>query len=365
MPDFVLLEDGSTFEGVWRGCKEIHPVGEGCFNTSMMGYQEVLTDPSYAGQIVTMTYPEIGNYGVSDCNSESNRVHCAGFIVRELSEIASNFTSHGTLESFLLEHKVPCMTEVDTRAITMVLRKGGAMRCTFMREGDDVSEGLKRIKGYDFEQKDFPAEISQNPSRIMPLNKGGIGRPKVAVLDFGVKRNILKILNEFADIEVFSLLEFTDIDLDKVNFDGYFLSNGPGNPASVAGASDQIQKLLAQNKPVLGICLGHQLLSIALGGRTYKLKFGHRGANHPVKNLQTGKVEITSQNHGYAVDPQSFDNDEVEVLHMNLNDRTVSGIRLKSRPVVCVQYHPESSPGPNDSRYIFDWFKNSMSNTDG
>ena len=353
----ILLENGRVFDGEWRGCLEGDFVGEVVFNTSMTGYQEILTDPSYAGQMVTMTYPEIGNYGVNSTDAESKKVHTRGLIVRELSEISSNFTMESTLEEYLIENKVACISEVDTRALTRQLREEGAMRGTFLREGETVESGMSRIKAFHYEGIDHAASVSGDQCGEDYAVKGG--RPRVAVLDFGIKSNILRIISTFADCVVFKTTDFDQ--LESQAFDGYFLSNGPGDPAAVQGAVQVIQGILAQKKPVFGICLGHQLLSLALGGKTYKLKFGHHGANHPVKNLLTTKVEISSQNHGFAVDADSFPASvSVVPTHINLNDGSLAGLMLEDAPVYSIQYHPEAAPGPHDSAYLFDKFKSDL-----
>jgi carbamoyl-phosphate synthase small subunit len=353
----VLLENGRVFEGEWRGYRDGAFVGEVVFNTSMTGYQEILTDPSYAGQMVTMTYPEIGNYGVNLADVESKKIHCRGLIVREISEITSNFTSTQSLEDYLIAHKVACLSEVDTRALTRELRDQGAMRGTFLAEGESPAVGMLRIKAFHYEGIDHAAAVTGDQDGADYLRKAN--RPLVAVLDFGIKSNILRLLSEFANCEVFSVQNFP---LKRMSeFSGFFLSNGPGDPQAVEGAMELIKSFLATKKPLFGICLGHQLLSLALGGKTYKLKFGHHGANHPVKNLLTGCVEISSQNHGFAVDPQSFPkNVAVESTHLNLNDGSLAGLQLKDAPVYSIQYHPEAAPGPRDASYLFGKFKKDL-----
>jgi carbamoyl-phosphate synthase small subunit len=353
----ILLENGRVFDGEWRGCLEGDFVGEVVFNTSMTGYQEILTDPSYAGQMVTMTYPEIGNYGTNSSDTESKKVHTRGLIVRELSEIASNFTVESTLEDYLIQNKVACISEVDTRALTRQLREEGAMKGTFLREGEAVETGMARIHSFNYEGIDHASSVSGDQNGSDYTMKAG--RPRVAVLDFGIKSNILRILSSFADCSVFKTTDFDQ--LKDQSFDGYFLSNGPGDPAAVQGAVEVIQELLTLKKPIFGICLGHQLLSLALGGKTYKLKFGHHGANHPVKNLLTTKVEISSQNHGFAVDAESFASSvQVVPTHVNLNDGSLAGLMLQDAPVYSIQYHPEAAPGPHDSSYLFLKFKSDL-----
>lgn len=353
----ILLENGRVFDGEWRGYRDGDFVGEIVFNTSMTGYQEILTDPSYAGQIVTMTYPEIGNYGTNSTDTESKKVHTRGLIVRELSEICSNFTANQTLEEYLISNKVACISEVDTRALTRALRELGAMKGTFLKDGESVETGMARIKAFDYEGVDHAAQVSGD--QLGSEYTVEPSRKKVAVLDFGIKSNILRIISKFANCEVFKTSDFSKINLD--DFDGFFLSNGPGDPCAVQGAVEVIQGILKTGKPVFGICLGHQLLSLALGGKTYKLKFGHHGANHPVKNLLTTKVEISSQNHGFAVDAEGFPKDvKVVPTHINLNDGSLAGLMLEDAPVYSIQYHPEAAPGPHDSAYLFDKFKQDL-----
>lgn len=351
--DILLLEDGTTFEGEIRGAIDAVAVGEIVFNTSMAGYQEILTDPSYAGQIVTMTYTQIGNYGVNNKDVESSKIHCRGMIVRELSEISSNFTSTLSLEQYFIKNKIACLTEIDTRALTRHLRDKGAMKGIFIRKDQSLDEAKAKLAEFDYASIDFSAEVGglQNESDYATVEK----RPEVAVLDFGIKSNILRLLSEFCNTKVFTLDQWKELaDSDK-NFDGYFLSNGPGDPEAVVGAREEISAIVEKGKPVFGICLGHQLLSLSLGAKTYKLKFGHHGANHPVKNMLTGQVEISSQNHGYAVDADSLP-EGLEGTHVNLNDKSLAGIQVKDKPVYSIQYHPEAAPGPHDSQYLFKRF---------
>ena len=330
MSDSILLENGRQFHGVWRAHRKQHPVGEAVFNTSMCGYQEILTDPSYSGQIVTMTCPQIGNYGVNLQDVESSAVHVRAFIVRELAEIHSNFTSQGSLEQYLDARGIACMTEVDTRALTRIIRNHGAMKCTFMLEGEPVDQAMQRMRSFNYEAIDFSAAVAGRQDARDYVAPGRERLPLVAVLDFGIKSNILRLLSKFCNFEIFTCDEFAGLK-DIQRFAGFFLSNGPGDPAAVAGATQIIQRMLDTQKPLFGICLGHQLLCLALGGRTYKLKFGHRGANHPVKNLLTGRVEISSQNHGYAVYADSFKGDQVVPTHVNLNDGSLAGVMLRAR----------------------------------
>jgi carbamoyl-phosphate synthase small subunit len=362
----LALEDGTCFSGVVAGALG-EARGEVVFNTSMTGYQEVLTDPSYAGQIVTMTCPEIGNYGVSGGDVESRAPQVAGFVVREESPMASNWRAEGTLRDYLVANHIVAIADIDTRALTRLLRSAGVMRGVIATgdgldrsalverarsipemEGSDLVRGVTSARPFDWPNED-PGEFGLPPERLARR------RLKIAAYDFGMKWNILRRLSAHGcDVRVYPATTPASEVLAS-GPDGVFLSNGPGDPAPLGYAIDNAKALVAANVPVFGICLGHQILGLAMGGATFKLKFGHRGANHPVKKLQTGKVEITSQNHGFAVDPASLPG-EVEVTHLNLNDGTVEGLRHRTRPVFSVQYHPEASPGPHDADYLFDEF---------
>jgi len=362
----LALEDGTWFRGHAAGA-EGETAGEVVFNTSMTGYQEVLTDPSYSGQIVTMTCPEIGNYGVVGADVESRRPQVAGFIIRDQSPVASNWRATGTLRDYLVEHKIVAIADIDTRALTRLLRSGGVMRGVIATgqaldpaalteraraipkmEGSDLVVGVTTDTVFDWPRED-PDEFGIAPGRRAAT------RLKIAAYDFGMKWNIMRRLSAHGcDVRVFPATAPAS-DLLATRPDGIFLSNGPGDPAALPYAIANARQLVDGDVPVFGICLGHQILGLAMGGTTFKLKFGHRGANHPVKKLETGKVEITSQNHGFAVDPQSLPSD-VEVTHLNLYDGTVEGLRHKTHPVFCVQYHPEASPGPHDADYLFDDF---------
>src|SRR5580765_1911060 len=362
----LALEDGTWFRGAAAGAQG-EARGEVVFNTSMTGYQEVLTDPSYSGQIVTMTCPEIGNYGVSMEDVESRTPQVAGFIIRDESPVASNWRSEMTLRDYLVANSIVAISDIDTRALTRQLRSGGVMRGVIgtgngldakalveraraipQMEGSDLVSGVTTTAAFDWAQED-PDEFGITPARRAKR------RLKIAAYDFGMKWNIMRRLSAHGcDVRVYPA-KTPASELLATNPDGVFLSNGPGDPAPLTYAIDNAKTLVASNVPVFGICLGHQILGLAMGGSTYKLKFGHRGANHPVKKLATGKVEITSQNHGFAVDPATLPED-VEVTHLNLYDKTVEGLRHKTRPVFCVQYHPEASPGPHDADYLFDDF---------
>jgi carbamoyl-phosphate synthase small subunit len=366
MEAVLALENGTWFRGQAAGA-DGETAGEVVFNTSMTGYQEVLTDPSYAGQIVTMTCPEIGNYGVSGEDVESRRPQVAGFIIRDESPVASNWRASGTLREYLIDNRIVAISDIDTRALTRLLRSSGVMRGVIatgdaldpkalseraraipMMEGSDLVCGVTTGKVFDWPEED-PDEFGITPARRAKK------RLKIAAYDFGMKWNILRRLSAHGcDVRVFPASAPAS-DLLAMNPDGVFLSNGPGDPAALPYAIDNAKTLVASDTPVFGICLGHQILGLAMGGKTFKLKFGHRGANHPVKKLETGKVEITSQNHGFAVDPATLPAD-VEVTHLNLYDGTVEGLRHKTHPVFCVQYHPEASPGPHDADYLFDDF---------
>jgi carbamoyl-phosphate synthase small subunit len=362
----LALEDGTWFKGTAAGAQG-EATGEVVFNTSMTGYQEILTDPSYSGQIVTMTCPEIGNYGVSSDDGESRTPHAAGFIVREQSPIASNWRSEGTLRDYLVANKIVAIADIDTRALTRKLRSGGVMRGVVMTgsqldpkalidranaipkmEGSDLVRGVTVNKAFDW-PTEKAGEFTNKPGRLAKK------RLKIAAYDFGMKHNILRRLGAHGcDIRVYPAAAPAS-ELLATKPDGVFLSNGPGDPAVLTYAIENAKQLVKSDVPVFGICLGHQILGLAMGGTTFKLKFGHRGANHPVKKFATGKVEITSQNHGFAVDPQSLPED-VEVTHENLYDHTVEGLKHMKHPVFCVQYHPEASPGPHDADYLFDDF---------
>jgi carbamoyl-phosphate synthase small subunit len=362
----LALEDGTFFTGAAAGAEGV-ATGEVVFNTAMTGYQEVLTDPSYAGQIVTMTCPQIGNYGVSVEDVESRAPQVAGFIIRDESPMASNWRSEMTLYEYLVTNHIVAISDIDTRELTRRLRSGGVMRGVIATgsaldpkalveraraipkmEGSDLVSGVTSERVFDWPEED-PDEFG-----VVPARRPG-RRMKIAAYDFGMKWNILRRLSAHGcDVRVYPA-STPAAELLATSPDGVFLSNGPGDPAPLTYAIDNAKALLASEVPVFGICLGHQILGLAMGGTTFKLKFGHRGANHPVKQLTTGQVEITSQNHGFAVDPASLPAD-VEVTHVNLYDGTVEGLRHTTHPVFCVQYHPEASPGPHDADYLFDDF---------
>lgn len=350
---FLVLSDGMIFEGESFGA-EVERLGEAVFNTSMSGYQEILTDPSYCGQIVAMTYPMIGNYGVNEDDIESDKVQVSGFVVKEYSKTYSNFRATGSLGDYLKKNGIPGIEGVDTRKLTRHIRDKGAMPCgIFFSE----ERALERVKAH-------PSMDGQNLAEVVMAKKSydfgthAKDKPLVGVFDFGVKTNILRLL----DSHGFSVRVYPgDTKLDVAMKDGIkcvFLSNGPGDPDAVTFGKELVKDVVKAKVPCFGICLGHQMMALGLGAKTYKLKFGHRGGNQPVKNLVTGNVEISSQNHGFAVDVKSLEAlKDVEVTHVNLNDSTIEGLRHKTLPLFSVQYHPEANPGPHDSAYLFEQFR--------
>jgi len=359
----LMLVDGTAFRGDSIGA-EGEKIGEVVFNTAITGYQEILTDPSYRGQIVTMTYPHIGNTGVNSEDNESVRPFLAGFVVKEYCPHPSNWRKDRDLGEFLKEHGVVGIHGIDTRKLTRNLRETGAKKGIISTRDHDEESLLKKVGEYpDIVGMDLVKEVTC--SKPYDWNEGtwrwnapaptGLGRFRAAAYDFGIKENILRLLVDAgAGVRVFPAFTPADDILDY-NPDGIFLSNGPGDPEGVPYAVESIRNLVGK-KPIFGICLGHQILGLALGGRTFKLAFGHHGANHPVRRLDTGQVEITSQNHNFAVDPESL-RSECEVTHMNLNDQTVEGMAHRKYPLFSIQYHPEASPGPHDSRYLFERFR--------
>jgi carbamoyl-phosphate synthase small subunit len=364
----LALEDGSVFTGRAFGATG-EAAGEVVFNTSMTGYQEVLTDPSYTGQIVTMTYTEIGNYGINAEDRESRAVQVEGFVVRELSRVASNFRSHQHLGDYLRDAGVIGIEAIDTRALVRKLRIRGAMNGVLTTENIDDLSLIKKAKSA---QSIVGRDLAQTvmPEKAFPWKEGfitpfasqdlhpGKRRHRVVALDFGMKWNILRCLNQIGcDVTVVPG-NTPAKDILALEPDGIFISNGPGDPEPLTYAIQTLRDLIGK-KPMFGICLGHQLLGQALGGKTFKLKFGHRGSNQPVLDQRTGKVEITSQNHGFAVDANSLPSD-VEATHINLNDQTLEGLRHKKYPVFSVQYHPEASAGPHDSSYLFEEFRDML-----
>lgn len=376
MKAILALENGDVFEGVAAGAQG-ETAGEVVFNTSLTGYQEVLTDPSYAGQIVTMTAPLIGTYGVTPQDVESRAPQVAGFVMREESRVASNWRAESTLREYLVAHGIVAIGDVDTRALTRILRTAGVMRgaigtgaqvraedlvararATASMVGADLVRAVTCAAPFDWTPGDEPGAAVGRDLILEPQKRAG-RRLKVAAYDLGMKYNILRRFAEHGiDVRVYPATTPAS-ELMKDGPDGVFFSNGPGDPAALDYVVDNAKALADANVPVFGICLGHQVLAQAVGARTFKLKFGHRGTNHPVKNLVTGEVEITSQNHGFAVDPESMP-DSLEVTHVNLYDGTVEGFRSKAQPVFCVQYHPEAAPGPHDADYLFRQFLDAM-----
>ena len=379
MKAILALEDGSVFHGAGFGARA-SACGEVCFNTSMTGYQEILTDPSYKGQIVTMTYPLIGNYGVNRQDVESWQPHVAGFVIRELSPVVSNWRAESSLAEYLEQNGIPGIQGIDTRALTKKLRVRGALNGFISTEGIADAEAVKRAKewpglmGVDYvkevthkepflwDQKD---EQSANFSLVHgaaaaeareardPLPPADI---PIVAYDYGMKYNILRRLRQHGFKVQVVPATATAAEALRYKPAGIFLSNGPGDPAALGYAVQAVSDLMQAGMPIFGICLGHQILGQAFGGKTFKLKFGHRGANQPVKDLESGRVEITAQNHGFAVDPTTLPADVV-VDRINLNDQTVEGMRHKTKPIFCVQYHPEASPGPHDSTALFARFR--------
>lgn len=355
---YLLLEDGRRFFGYGIGAPG-PALGEVVFNTSMTGYQEILTDPSYAGQLVTMTYPLQGNYGLNDEDRESEGPQVAGFVVRESSRIFSSWRGQETLAAYLTRHRIPGISGIDTRALTRHIRSQGAMRGALAPASTDPEALMEQIQSHPrMEGLDLACGVSTE--RRYEVSAVGKERFHVLAYDFGVKAHSPRLLSE-QGCRVSVLPASTPVqELSREDPDGLFLSNGPGDPAAVREAQDAILRLSERNIPVFGICLGHQLIARAFGARTYKLPFGHHGGNHPVQRLQGGQVEITAQNHGFAVEKDDAGSlpgaPEMELTHLNLYDDTVEGVAHRSRPVFSVQYHPEAAPGPHDSRYLFRQF---------
>jgi carbamoyl-phosphate synthase small subunit len=366
----LALEDGTIFEGTSFGAPA-QRTGEVVFNTAITGYQEIFTDPSYCGQIVVLTNPQIGNYGANQADMEAGGPYIEGLVVREISPIVSNWRSEDRAEHFLSKSGIPVISDVDTRKLVRHLRDRGAMRGVIATGPHDpknlieTARNAPSMAGQNLVSRVSTGDRYHWTEGIPPVSvsdKAPPARPvefHVVAYDFGIKRNILRHLVQIGSRVTVVPSDTSSEDVLALQPDGVFLSNGPGDPEPLEHQAGQVRNMIGK-VPIFGICLGHQILGLALGGKTYKLKFGHHGANHPVLNHRTGKVEITSQNHGFCVDPDSLPDSQVEVTHLNLNDHTVEGLRHRSKPLFCVQYHPEAAPGPHDSNYLFRDFATMM-----
>ncbi|MFZ0663142.1 MAG: glutamine-hydrolyzing carbamoyl-phosphate synthase small subunit [Acidobacteriaceae bacterium] len=375
MQAILALEDGRIFRGEGHGAKG-ECYGEVVFNTALTGYQEIFTDPSYAGQIVVLTNPQIGNYGTNAADNEANKPYIEGLVTREFSPVSSNWRSQQVADEYLERFQVPVISDIDTRAVVRHLRTKGVMRGVLSSietnadalvekarairkmEGTDLAKVVSTKVRYEWES-DGPDPLEQPAPEESELIAAPEPHLHVVAYDFGIKKNMLRILAKEGCRVTVVPAETSAEDVLSLNPDGVFLSNGPGDPEPVTYAQENLRKL-AGRTPIFGVCMGHQLLGVALGGKTYKLKFGHHGANHPVKRTDTGKVEITSHNHNFAVDPDSLKASEVDLTHIDLNDNTLEGMRHRTMPIFSVQYHPEASPGPHDSNYLFRDFRRLM-----
>jgi carbamoyl-phosphate synthase small subunit len=372
MQAILALEDGRLFRGKAFG-SQVERVGEVVFNTSLTGYQEIFTDPSYAGQIVILTNPHIGNYGTSPSDAEASRPYIEGLVVREFSPVSSNWRSTEVADEYLERNGVPVIGEIDTRAVVRHLRANGVMRGVISTAVEDTDALVAKARAHKkMDGTDLASVVSTKTSYtwdsteprnetgdfLLPSDSGAVGQMHVVAYDFGIKQNILRMLSRENCRVTVVPAKTSAAEVLALEPDGIFFSNGPGDPEPLEYAQQNIRDLQGK-KPLFGICLGHQLFGLALGGKTYKLKFGHHGGNHPIKNLETGKVEITAQNHNFNVDPKSLP-DDVAVTHINLNDDTLAGLKHKTDPMFSVQYHPEASPGPHDSHYLFRDFRKMM-----
>jgi carbamoyl-phosphate synthase small subunit len=375
MQAILALEDGRIFQGLGYGAKA-ECYGEVVFNTSLSGYQEIFTDPSYAGQIVVLTNPQIGNYGTNNSDNEANRPYIEGLVTRDFSPISSNWRSQQVADEYLERFNVPVISDIDTRALVRHLRTCGVMRGVISSleadpeklvakarsirkmDGNDLASVVTTNVRYEWDTAD-PQNANEDPLATRPQPPLPAPDLHVVAYDYGIKRNILRMLAHHGCRVTVVPAQTSAEDVLALHPDGVFLSNGPGDPEPVTYAQENIRRLMGRT-PIFGICLGHQLIGLALGGKTYKLKFGHHGGNHPVQHTGTGKVEITAHNHNYAVDADSMQQSEVELTHIDLNDDTLEGLRHKSLPLFSVQYHPEASPGPHDSHYLFQDFRKMM-----
>lgn len=355
----LYLEDGTSFIGQPLSIRG-ESAGEVIFNTAMTGYQEVLTDPSYAGQIVVMTYPLIGNYGVNDEDVESKKIHVKGFVVKEFCRTHSNYRATQSLIDYLNGNNILAIEGIDTRALTRHIRLQGAMKAIISTEDFDPKSLSKKLEDVpSMEGSDWVCKVTTGEKYIWKEEGSPAPIYKVAAIDCGIKYNILRILTQLGcEVHVFPAQASVE-DIRAIDPDGLFVSNGPGDPAGVSYVADTVKQFFG-TIPVFGICLGHQILGLALGGKTYKMKFGHHGTNHPTKNLIDQRIGITSQNHGFCVDIESLNKDDIELVNVNLNDKTLEGIRHKTWPVFSFQHHPEAAPGPHDAQYLFNYFIDMM-----